>query len=239
MKRIVVVLSVFLISFAANAQMLKIGGYEFGYVYVGPKVGLGFSKISNADKSFGGDVKYRTGMELGLVGKFGITDRLAIQPEVTFMQRGVKTDNNGFEGKYKVSYLSIPILAKYTLKAFGFGKIHLTGGVYSSVRTGGEVELKDPGFTQTEKMQDSLWRRMDYGLTIGAGAEWPRKYGTWVFDVRYDYSVVDLHKSDDTFNSNRTIGISVTYLYDFVDLYYRIKNKKKSETTPAPVGEGQ
>ena len=235
MRHALLFVAVFLVSVTASAQMMKIGGYEFGYVYAGPKVGLGFSKISNADKSFGGDVKYRTGMELGLVGKFGITDRLAIQPEVTFLQRGVKTENNGFEGKYKVSYLSIPILAKYTLKAFGFGKIHLTGGVYSSVRTGGEVEYKDAaGGTYSENLDNSGWRRMDYGMTVGAGAEWPRKYGTWVFDLRYDYSVVDVHSSDNTYNSNRTIGVSVTYLYDFVDLYYRIKNKKKQHQESAP-----
>lgn len=225
--------SIFLVSLAASSQVMTIKGREFGFMYAGPKVGLGFSRISNADKSFGGgDVKFRTGMELGIVGKFGITDRLSIQPEITFMQRGVQTDNNGFESKFKVSYLNIPVLAKYSLKALGFAKIHALGGVYSSVRTGGEVEFKDPGGTFTQKLDDSGWRRMDYGFAIGAGAELPRKNGTWVFDVRYDYSIVDVHKSDNTYNSNKTIGISVTYLYDFVDLYKRMRDKKKQENAP-------
>jgi len=238
MKRIVIVFSVFLISLAANAQMLKIGGYEFGYVYVGPKAGVAFSKLSNSDAFAGtGDTKFRTGFQFGVVGKFGITSRWSIQPEVTFMQKGVKVETGPIESKFKTSYVNVPILAKYSLIALGFTKIHAMGGVYSSVRTGGEVEYKDPAGTFTQDLDNSGWRRMDYGMAIGAGAEFQNKYGLWVIDARYDYSFTDMHKTDNVRNSNRTIGVSVTYLYDFVDLYYRIKNKKKSENTPAPVEE--
>ncbi|SDB96106.1 porin family protein [Williamwhitmania taraxaci] len=228
MRTIILVVTFCFASLTMSAQVLKIGNREFGFVYAGPKIGLGFSRISNADESFGGsEVKFRTGLELGIVGKIGITDRLSIQPELTFLQRGVKTDNNGFESKYKVSYLSIPVLAKYSLKALGFAKIHAIGGVYSSVRTGGEVEFKDAAGTSTQKLDNSGWRRMDYGFSVGVGAELPKTKGTWVFDIRYDYSIMDVHKSDDTYNSNRTIGASVTYLFDFVDLYKRMKDTKK------------
>ena len=104
--------------------------------------------------------------------------------------------------------------------------------MYTNVRTGGEVEFKDPGGTSTQKLDNSGWRRMDYGMAIGAGAEFQNKYGLWVVDVRYDYSFTDMHKTDNVRNSNRSIGVSVIYLYDFVDLYKRIKDKKKKESAP-------
>lgn len=235
MRNTLLFVAVFLVSITASAQMLKIGGREFGYVYVGPKAGIAFSKLSNAD-GFGGngDTKFRTGFQFGVVGKFGITDRWAIQPEIVFMQKGVKVETGPIESKFKTSYVNVPILAKYSLLALGFTKIHATGGVYSSIRTGGEVEFKDPGGTFTQDLDNSGWRRMDYGMAIGAGAEFRNKYGLWVVDVRYDYSFTDMHKTDNVRNSNRTIGVSVTYLYDFVDLYYRIKNKKKPESPATP-----
>lgn len=233
MRRVLIIFSIVLLSLAANAQMLKIGGHEFGYLYVGPKVGVAFSKLSNSDGFVGGgDVKFRTGLQLGAVGKLGISERWSIQPELTFMQKGVKVETGPIESKFKTSYIGIPILAKYSLLAIGFAKIHLTGGVYTSIRTGGEVEFKDLGGTSTQDLNNSGWRRVDYGMAVGGGAELPNKYGIWVIDFRYDYSFTDMHKTDNVRNSNRTIGISITYLYDFVDLYKRIR-KNKQESAPA------
>lgn len=112
--------------------MLKIGGHEFGYLYVGPKVGVAFSKLSNSDAFAGtGDTKFRTGLHLGVVGKLGITERWSIQPELTFMQKGVRVKTGPIESNFKTSYIGIPILAKYSLIALGFTKIHaMGGGVY-------------------------------------------------------------------------------------------------------------
>jgi len=234
MRRVLILFSIVLLSLATNAQVLKIGGREFGYLYVGPKVGVAFSKLSNFDgfAGSGGDVKFRTGLQLGVVGKLGITERWSIQPELTFMQKGVKVETGPMESNFKTSYIGIPVLAKYSLLAIGFAKIHLTGGVYTSIRTGGEVVTKDPGSTFTQSLDNSGWRRQDYGMAIGGGAELPKKYGIWVLDFRYDYSFTDMHKTDNVRNSNRTIGVSIIYLYDFVDLYKRIR-KNKQDSAPA------
>lgn len=235
MKGIIAVLISLIISSGLYAQMIKIGKKEFGYFYLGPKLGLAMSKISNTSSSFGGTSKFRTGFELGVSGKLGINEKWALQPELMFIQKGVKVESGSFESKFKTSYIGIPILAQYSLMAVGVTRLHVEGGGFVNVRTGGTAVFTDAvsGQSYESSLTNSGWRTMDYGFAFGAGAEWPRKLGTWVFDLRYDYSFMDVHKDDSEFNSNRTLGFSLIYLYDFVDLYKRLSNKQKSKSEEA------
>lgn len=230
MKKILVISFLLLFSVVANAQLFTVFGKEVGFVYAGPKIGCAFSRISNADESFGTgnpDVKFRTGLQLGVVGKFSFTPKFSIQPELMFVQKGVKIEAGGATAKYKTGYIGIPVIAKYALTQVGVTKIHIDGGIYSNVRTGGKLELElANGQTSTTDLSNSGWRRMDYGFAIGGGFEYEREKGIWVFDLRFDKSFMDVHKDDATFNSNSTFGVSLTYLFDFVDLYKRMKDKK-------------
>ncbi len=236
MKKVIIIPVFLFFTLAVNAQMFTILGKEIGFVYAGPKIGSVFSSMSNAESSFSSgktDVKNRIGFQFGLVGKLSITPKFSIQPEITFYQKGVKTEDAAGTSKYKTGYIGIPIIAKYALAKIGVVKIHVEGGAFSNVRTGGEMEytLAVNGQTSTSPLNNAGWRRMDYGFAIGGGFEYEQEKGIWVFDIRYDQSFVDVHKSDPAFNSNRSIGLSVTYLFDFVDLYKRMKEKKKKSTT--------
>ncbi|MHC1705566.1 MAG: porin family protein [Tenuifilaceae bacterium] len=236
MKKVLIIPFLLLFALTSNAQLFKIFGQEVGYIYVGPKFGGTFSKMSNADESFtfpgaSSTIKYKSGLQFGIAGKFGFTSRFSIQPEIMFFQKGVSYDITAGTGKYKTSYIGIPILAKFALAQVGIIKFHIDGGVYSNVRTGGESTFEDAatGQTSTYTLDNAGWRRMDYGVMLGGGFEYPREKGTWVFDLRYDYSFVDAHISDATYNSNSTFGISATYLFDVVDFFFRMKNKKKEK----------
>lgn len=235
MKKTLIISVLLIFTMAANAQLFTIFGQEIGFVYAGPKIGSVFSKISNADNSFsvaGDKVKNRIGLQFGFAGKFSFNPKFSIQPEITFYQKGVETENSLGTSKLKTGYIGIPILAKYALAKIGVVKIHIEGGAYSNVRTGGEMEytLAVNGQTSTSSLSNAGWRRMDYGFAVGGGFEYEQEKGIWVFDFRYDQSFVDVHKSDPTFNSNRSIGFSVTYLFDFVDFYKRMKEKKNKST---------
>jgi hypothetical protein len=237
MKKILIVSALLIFSAAANAQLFKVFGKEIGFVYAGPKIGGIFSRISNFDEpAFPGadkpDVKFRTGFQFGIVGKFSITPKLSIQPEIAFLQKGLKTEVSGATSKYKTGYIGIPVIAKYALTQFGDIKIHVEGGVFSNVRTSGKYEFTDvTGQTTEGDLNNDGWRRMDYGFVIGGGFEYELDKGIILFDLRYDQSFMDVHISDATFNSNRSIGFSVAYLFDFVDLYKSMKEKKKQKTT--------
>jgi len=233
MKKLLIIPVLLLFTMAANAQMFTILGKEIGFVYLGPKIGSVFSSMSNAESSFSfGEttVKTRTGFQFGFVGKFSLTPNFSIQPEVTFYQKGVKYETTGASSKIKTGYIGIPIIAKYALAKIGVVKIHLAGGAYSNIRTGGTWEVESATFSDSQPLDNAGWKRMDYGFAIGGGFEYEQEKGIWAFDIRYDQSFVDVHKSDPEFNSNRSIGLTVTYLFDFVDLYKRMKEKKKKTT---------
>jgi hypothetical protein len=231
MKGIVTFLLSFLISWGSYGQLVTIGKKEFGYFYFGPKVGLTLSKISNTSNSLGGSSVFRTGFELGVSGKLGINEKWALQPELMFVKKGVTVESGIFESNYKTSYIGIPILVQYSLMSIGVTRIHLEGGGVVNVRTSGTAELNSAAVGQSYEvnLDNSSWRSMDYGVVIGAGAEWPRKLGIWVFELHYDYGFMDVYKDDSEFNANRTVGFSLIYLYDFIDFYKRLSGNLKSK----------
>lgn len=234
MKRILL-LSVFvLVAIATQAQLFKIGRFDIGYIYAGPKVGTNLAQISNW--TVFGDVenKYRAGFQLGAVGEIGITNRFALNGEVTFVSKGIKQTSSGGESKYNVKYLGIPLLAKYTFKFLGISKVYAKGGTYTNVRTGGTYTYETTGFAEEFPLDAAGWTRVDWGMSLGAGAEYDAKYGIWGIDLMYDQGFIDVHKSDAAKNRNRSFGFALTYKYDVVDLFKRIRanraEKKAAET---------
>jgi hypothetical protein len=197
-----------------------------GFVYVGPKVGMNLSQISNWTALTGTENSFRYGYQFGAVGELGFTNRFSVDGELTFISKGHKQTFEGGSSKYNVSYLGIPLLAKYSFKILGVSKIYAKGGTFANVRTGGDyTTVYDEGETFVEDLDSEGWRRVDWGLSIGAGAEFDADYGIWGIDLRYDQSFFDVHKSDAVKNRNRVIAVSITYKYDFVDLMLRLRKK--------------
>ena len=99
---------------------------------VGPKVGLNISKEYFGEKFIDEDVKFKTGLNVGVFGKYDVSNKFDIQTELLYSQQGLKVniplaDYGGtmIEG-YKVSthYLNIPVLLKY----YPFKRIYIEAG---------------------------------------------------------------------------------------------------------------
>jgi hypothetical protein len=227
MKKILIVSLLLALGTTTNAQLFKIGKFDVGFVYVGPKLGMNFSQISNWTEFGTTKNKNNIGYQFGVVGEFGFTNKFSIDGELTFISKGQKQVFDAGESNLNVKYLGIPLLAKYTFKAFGLTKVYAKGGTFTNVRTGGSSVTKlSTGETFEQPLDNNGWTRFDWGLSLGAGAEYDAKYGIWGLDLRYDLGIVDVHKSDPTKNRNRSFGITLTYKYDLVDLIKRIRAKK-------------
>ncbi len=230
MKKYSILLLLLLTFFnVANAQLFKIAGQEVGFVYVGPKLGTNFSQISNWTEFSGVKNKNRIGYQFGVVGELGFTNRFSIDGELVFLTKGHKQTFDGGSTKYNVNYLGIPLLAKYSFKILGLSKVYAKGGTFANVRTGGTMVFESES-GQNEGLEEDLdpegWRRVDWGMSIGVGAEYEVDYGIWGIDLRYDQSFLDVHTSDTAKNRNRTFAISIVYKYDLVDLMLRIRKKR-------------
>ncbi len=226
MKKFLIISVLLLFTAAANAQLFTIFGQEVGFIYVGPKVGMNFSKFSE----WGGGTfeKRKFGYQFGAVGEFGFTSRFSIQSELMFFNKGSKDENFG---KIKMNYLGVPILAKYAFKAFGLTKVYAMGGTFTNVRVGGEMEYEDG---TTYPLGNDM-KKYEWGLGLGAGAEYPMKSGIIGLDLRYYQGITDIHSNDDIKTRSQSFEFVLTYKFNIVDLFSKLKKKKDNNNEPTEV----
>ncbi len=218
MKRIYLVVLCTLLFNSAHAQLFKIAGQDVGFVYFGPKVGTNFSKISNMDQT-GLDVSNRLGYQFGGVAELGLTNMLSFETELVFTSKGMADDFSAI----RVNYLSVPLLAKFSFNMMGLSRVYATGGTYNNIRTNARVVYEfGESFSETHH-----YTVIDWGLSVGAGAGYDIGYGLLCLDLRYDLGIVDVEKVNVTEkNRNRSFGIALTFKYDAVDLFLRLRKQK-------------
>lgn len=210
------------------AQLFKIAGHEVGFVYVGPKAGMNFASISN----YGTSPERKVGYHLGVVGEIGLTSMLSLEGELLYNSKGVIDDlGGGMQQNVKVNYLGIPLLAKLSFDFIGLSKVYALGGAYANVRTGGSVAFESATFSEDPlPLTSDEWKRTEWGLVLGAGAEYDIKYGKIGLGLRYEQGVSKVTKGAlDNNNRSSNFGFSLTFKYDLVDLFFRMKNKKNEE----------
>lgn len=115
----------------------------------GPKAGLNVSNFT------GGNIKSQAmiGYHVGGLLSFGFGKNVFIQPEVLFSTQGAKIENNGSKENFKVSYATIPVLAKFKTN----------GGVY--IELGPQV-----GFRTGEDVPDQTIRKFAKNLDLSYAA---------------------------------------------------------------------
>ncbi len=212
----------------SQAQLFRIAGHDVGYIYVGPKVGMNLSRISNWEEFVGVTNTNRLGYQIGAIGELGFTRKFSVNGELMFLTKGHKQNFENGYSTFNVPYLGIPLLAKYAFPLFGLSKVYVKGGTFTNIRTGGTLKSVSVDYDEYEMpLESEHWRRVDWGLSIGAGAEYRAKEGIWGLDLRYDHGFVNAHVDFD--NSvkhwNRTFAISATYKYDLVKLMLRLRKK--------------
>ncbi|MGE0077199.1 MAG: porin family protein [Bacteroidales bacterium] len=219
-----------------DAQLFKVFGHDVGFIYVGPKVGMTYSTISNFSDLTGSDTKSKFGYQFGAVGEFGFTSKFSIQTELLFYSRGVRYED--IDGGVRMNYIGIPLLAKYSFKVLGLTKFYAMGGTFADIRTKGEWY---DGNGQTSDL-GSGFKKYDWGFSFGAGAEYPMKKGIWALDIRYNLGITDLHDDagDDTKTRSRSFGFALTYKFDVIDIFRGLKKKEaKKESTESTEGKSK
>lgn len=232
MKRLLFILPFLLLFSSANAQLFRVFGHDVGFIYVGPRVGATYSTISKFSDMSGFNTKSRLGYQLGAVGDFGFTSRFSFQAELLFYSKGTKLED--IDGNIKMNYFGIPLLAKYSFKVLGLTKIYAMGGAFTEIRTGGEWQ--DQGSTSPLPAD---FKKHDWGLSFGAGAEYPTEKGIWALDLRYNLGLVDIHDAagEDYKTRSRSFGVALTYKFDIVDLLFKLKKKKSTDDAKAVDGD--
>jgi hypothetical protein len=186
----------------AAAAVFVLSNVNAQEVSFGVKAGVNFASIGGDDSD---GLDGLTSFHVGGVAFIGISEKFAVQPEVVYSAQGAKySASEGYDGKYKLGYINVPVLAKFTL-AEGFsieagpqiGFLISAKEEYNSTGDSGEVDVKD------------AFKGTDFAAAIGLGY---RMESGLNFAARYNLGLANIaDASDEVDIKNNVIQVSVGY----------------------------
>ncbi len=167
MKRILVVLVVLMMfAVSASAQSSKALGIKGGV---------------NLFKPYGDDVisiDYYTSFAVGVFYYHAFSEIFVLQPELYYSVKGGKETGGSV---LKLSYIDIPVLLKFNLPLEGKSWApNLYAGPYLAFLMGADVDGHD--------VKDNF-NSTDFGLAIGAGADFKLSEGKHLLELDFRYSM--------------------------------------------------
>jgi opacity protein-like surface antigen len=168
-----------------------------------------------AGGGFSGEIT--DGRRLGFTaGGFLVVDfagPFAVQPELRYIQRGYtfETDLNSLsepiESTMRFDYIDIAALARYDIPLGGFTP-HLIAGPTLGFNVNAEIESEGSGASSTNDLSDET-NGTDFGLELGAGAEFGLGGTALTVDGRIGIGISDVNNEDDDITL-RNSGLMLT-----------------------------
>lgn len=208
--------------FSASAQI------QFSY---GLRAGINLAKWETEELEEEGDIKNRLGLLGGAVLELRFNENFAIQPEINFLQKGVKVEysvSDPILGNYSgstniyLNYLEVPVALKVG-RSFGGMRADLLAGPSFGYGLNGKSKDSYTFNGVTEKDESDIdfkedeIKRIDLGLQIGATVSFGFGENTRLFvDGRYLFgftNIVDSGDSEDPKVYNRGIALSAGLLF--------------------------
>ena len=171
---------------------------------LGVKAGLSFSTVNiDEDDEDVGNLSTRTGLVVGLFGSLPVTPRIAVQPEVLYIQKGTKFDDE--DATLNIDYLEIPVLAEVRLTE-GTARVSLMLGPSFGFRTRARLDLDEE---ESEDFAD-LIKAADVGLVTGVSVT----SGQLVIDGRYTWGLTNIAEEVLEITArNRALSITVGWRF--------------------------
>lgn len=159
----------------------------------GAMLGGAFSKFRGEDK---GDFEAaKVGLAAGAFVSWGVTPRFAVQSELLLVQKGGK--NNLDEESFTISYVEVPVLLKYRIRAAGAGSQlspHAYGGGALAFKIGCTVKSVSTS-VDCDAFGSDL-KSTDFSLVLGAGLD----IGRAMIGARYDLGLSEIEEGFDVKN---------------------------------------
>ena len=168
--------------------------------YYGLRLGLNLSSISSGDINLDADAF--AGLYLG--ANYGIQlSRMSpvwLEVGLAYSEKGGIGHIDGERLKYRLSYLEMPLVIKYSIEVGDFHVQPLLGGYLAVGITGKTKDYR----TRDSYSSFDTFRRFDGGLRIGCGAEYQMIY----LEVGCDFGLANTNKDDFDTAHNRCLYIS-------------------------------
>ena len=138
---------------------------------LGVVAGGTFSQLRGLDNV---RAKNRTGTVFGLSLKLPMSDRVALQPEVLFINKGSKLEfDNAGNSDIRLDYLEIPLLLRFDRSLSSALTPHFYLGPSLSYNVGCNVEVSTSPGASSDCKRDVFFEPndVDWGAVIGAGLD--------------------------------------------------------------------
>lgn len=181
MKRISFLLLVLVAVISSHAQ-----------IRFGAKAGLNISSIVGKDVEGYGS---KAGFFLGGVVNIPVLEQFSIQPEALISLQGAKWED--YDGSTHLSYIHVPVLARYTTR---FGLYGETGP-----QLGFLISAKDKEDGENDDIMEYL-KKTDFSWAIGAGYNITPELSV---HVRYNAGFTSFYETE----KNSVFQLGLTYLF--------------------------
>jgi hypothetical protein len=149
----------------------------------------------------------RTGFLIGGFATIDFGAPVLVQPELTYVQKGASAEINDSDITQKLDYIEIPVLVKYKIPAGGFSP-NLFAGPALGFNINAERSNGD-----TQDISDST-SGTEFGLYLGAGADFGLSAGTLSVDARYNLGLSNILDTDGDASQNNQ-GFMITAGFAF------------------------
>lgn len=190
-QALVIVLSL-IVSLGAFAQK----------VHYGVRAGANFA-VQSEIADYASNNNIRTGLTVGAFGNYELNEKMSLQAELNYDQKGGKSE----DATLKYDYLSIPVLFKYSLgKSDNTAlKFNVNLGPYAAYLLQSEVEIGDQAIDMKDQTED-----FELGGILGFGMKYPVGKQNLVLDLRMGLGFTQFDKVDSAPN-NKYIGLTLGY----------------------------
>lgn len=155
----------------------------------GIKAGINFAELWGEDALPESDRK--VGYSVGAYASFKIANDLKIQPEIIWSLQG---EDSKESGRYKISYINIPLMLKWT-----------EGRFYSEFGPQIGILTINTAKSVPEELKLENFETFDFSLNVGIGYE---IFDDWGICLRYCQGLTNIVAGRDLKNSVLYLGIS-------------------------------
>lgn len=163
---------------------------------LGIRAGASFATFTGSEKSLGHtNPGYRPGLAAGLFLSLPVTDRVVIQPEVLYRQRGAEYEEGDDQIRFELDDLEVPVLLMLRSREKGLRPYLFMGG-YVAFRLRARVKY-DVGGSSRERDISEDTESIDCGAVGGIAVDIPAGEKKVVIDARYTLGLTTLDASED------------------------------------------
>ncbi len=175
-------------------------------IKLGLKAGVNSTSIKGDDAD---SFKGKVGFHVGVVTELEVSEKFAVQPEVSFSTQGADYSETMYTGSYNLNYVNVPVMAKFKV-ADGFsleagpqiGFLMSAKDKYNGEEGSGEEDVKD------------VTKGIDFGINLGVGYELESGLN---FGVRYNFGISELNDFSDSSGNeswkNGVIQLSMGFFF--------------------------